>query len=221
MSRTFVYLLLFLLPYTAPAQETAPDACEASPCIQIGSFNIKYLGTQNRSRQDVEALAELIWKELDLEVVMHSSGKMSSWVQAAELNALAAVSGPGRGYTVDSEVESFLWAGDETALPAIGQLLEVIPPTAGVLVVVEIGEPDARMPLTDRSDVDEVWVVRSNDGSPGAALVEAVEAEAIAEGTRVWAAGEAAAMYSIRKYVFDVIGLPRADATIRGYWKLR
>jgi len=35
----------------------------------------------------------------------------------------------------------------------------------------------------------------------------------------VWVAGEAAAVHRIRRHLFDERGLPRRQATIRGYWK--
>jgi NADPH-dependent ferric siderophore reductase len=36
---------------------------------------------------------------------------------------------------------------------------------------------------------------------------------------RVWAAGEAAAVQRIRRHLFQDRQLPRAQATVRGYWK--
>ena len=36
---------------------------------------------------------------------------------------------------------------------------------------------------------------------------------------RVWAAGEAAAMQRIRRFLFDERALPRSRTVIRGYWK--
>jgi len=132
-----------------------------------------------------------------------------------------AVSGPGPGYRGHPDATAYLLAGDETAVPAISQLLEVIPPTSEVSVIVEINAADARMRLTDRRDVDETWVVRTADQRPGDALIDAVRAHAIAEQTKVWAAGEAAAMFQIRKHLFEGLGMPRSDATVRGYWKVR
>jgi NADPH-dependent ferric siderophore reductase len=41
----------------------------------------------------------------------------------------------------------------------------------------------------------------------------------LAPRTRLWAAGEAAAMQRIRRHLFEDRGLSRADATVRGYWK--
>ena len=66
--------------------------------------------------------------ELDVEIVVHGNGAASRWAAAAEPGARAAVSGPGRGYAIEPEAPAFLLAGDETALPAISQLLEDAPP---------------------------------------------------------------------------------------------
>lgn len=48
--------------------------------------------------------------------------------------------------SVTADVHLFVLAGDETALPAISQLLEAIPPSAAVDVHVEVARPDARRP---------------------------------------------------------------------------
>jgi NADPH-dependent ferric siderophore reductase len=46
-----------------------------------------------------------------------------------------------------------------------------------------------------------------------------VRGATLVPGTRVWAAGEAAAMQAIRRHLFEERQLPRARATVRGYWK--
>ena len=43
--------------------------------------------------------------------------------------------------------------------------------------------------------------------------------ELIGDDTRVWAAGEAAAMQRIRRHLFEARDVPRPRTTIRGYWK--
>ncbi len=57
--------------------------------------------------------------------------------------------------------------------------------------------------------------------APGATLRRAAEATDIDERTRVWAAGEAAAMQAIRKHLFDDRKIPRDHTTVRGYWKVQ
>jgi NADPH-dependent ferric siderophore reductase len=154
--------------------------------------------------------------ELDVEVVRHGGGRASAWVDGAAPGAPAAVSGPGRGYSFDPEAAGLLLAGDETALPAISQLLEVLPTGTRARVHVEVADPAAELPLP----ADVSWHVLPAGEPPGAALVAAVQAAEIPAGTKVWAAGEAAAMQRIRRHLFEARGLSRRDATVRGYWKV-
>ena len=157
--------------------------------------------------------------ELDIDVVLHGEGPLSEWAVTAAPGAPAAISGPGRGYSIDHDAATYLLAGDESAIPAIGQLVEALPPAARATVVVEIAHHDARLAIADRSNVDVRWVVRPAESAPGEALVTAVARSEITPDTRVWAAGEAAALQRIRHHLFTDLGISRSLATVRGYWK--
>ena len=157
--------------------------------------------------------------ELDVDVVLHGAAPLSEWAVAVQPGDPAAVSGPGRGYTIDRETATYLLAGDESAIPAIGQLVEALPTTARTTVIVEVAHPDARVAFADHSNVDVQWVDLPAGSEPGAALVSAVLASDLTADTRVWAAGEAAAMQRIRRHLFTVVGMTRSQATVRGYWK--
>ncbi len=52
----------------------------------------------------------------------------------------------------------------------------------------------------------------------GTALLEALAAEPLDDGARVWAAGEAAAMQRLRKHLTER-GIERSRTSVRGYWK--
>jgi NADPH-dependent ferric siderophore reductase len=171
------------------------------------------LRTLTPRRVDPESL------ELDVDIVVHDGGPMSDWAQSAEPGDAAAVSGPGRGYTIDADAPAFLLAGDETAMPAISQLLTSIPAATPVQVHIEIAHPDARLGLPDRPHTTVDWYHLPRRASPGSALVDAVRDASFDPGARVWSAGEAAAMQSIRRHLFQERGLARAQATVRGYWK--
>ena len=157
--------------------------------------------------------------ELDLDIVVHGNGVASRWAATAERGTPAAVSGPGRGYSIDVEAPGFLLAGDETAIPAISQLLEHLPGTAPVAVHVEVAQPDARHALPDHPTATVAWHDLRPDAPPGDAMVAAVRAAPLTPGTRIWAAGEAAAVQRVRRHLFEDRGCPRAEATVRGYWK--
>ena len=157
--------------------------------------------------------------ELDLEIVTHGGGAASAWAGAAAPGVVAAISGPGRGYAIDPDVPAFLLAGDETAIPAIGQLLESMPAHTPIRVHVEVAAPEGRLELPDHPQAAVEWHDLAPGAAPGHALLEAVRTTDLAPGTRVWVAGEAAAAQRIRRHLFDERGLSRAHATVRGYWK--
>lgn len=156
---------------------------------------------------------------LEVAVVRHPGGVAGRWVDQAGPGDPVAISGPGRGYAVDPGAPGFLLAGDETAIPAIGQLLAAIPPTTPVAVHVEIATPDGAVPLPEHPAATVAWHVSVPDQPVGTALFAAVAGAAWRPGTRIWAAGEAAAVQRLRRLLFDERGVDRAEATIRGYWK--
>jgi NADPH-dependent ferric siderophore reductase len=157
--------------------------------------------------------------ELDLGIVVHGKGAASEWAEAAEPGEQGAISGPGRGYAVDRDAPAFLVAGAETAIPAITQLLDAVPADTPVQVHIEVGHPDARIALPEHPRATVEWHDLPAGVTPGELLIEAVHAADLGPGTKVWAAGEAAAVWRVRKHLFDDLGLPRAQAAVRGYWK--
>ncbi len=186
--------------------------------IPVWSGNEFLLGDRSRPiirtftprRFDAQAL------ELHLDVVLHGSGAASTWAETARPDDQVAMSGPGRGYTIDPEATAFVLAGDETAIPAICQLLEHLPPVP-IAVHLAVRHDDAKVDL--HRDVDVTWHLASGDSVPDEVLVDAISTVELVPGVRLWAAGEAAAMQRIRKYLFDERGFSRSHANVRGYWK--
>jgi NADPH-dependent ferric siderophore reductase len=157
--------------------------------------------------------------ELDVEIVIHGGGAASEWAAGARPGDQAAISGPARGYTIDPEGRRFLLAGDETAIPAVSQLLESLPAGVSVQAWIEIATPDGRLEVPARSGASVSWLDRPAQGLPGRLLVEAVGAAELDPGVRIWAAGEAAAMQQVRRLLSETRNFPREHATVRGYWK--
>jgi NADPH-dependent ferric siderophore reductase len=155
--------------------------------------------------------------ELALAIVRHGAGRAAAWAEQVRPGAAVAISGPARGYVPSRDAGRFLIGGDETAIPALIQLAAAIPAGIPAEVLVEVPDPDARTPITDREGIDVVWI----DGAtvPGAALADAFTARTVGPDTHVWAGGEAAAMQRIRRHLYETLGVDRARATARGYWK--
>jgi len=157
--------------------------------------------------------------ELDVGIVVHGGGIASDWAVSAEPGQPAAISGPGRGYTVDRDAPAYLVAGDETAIPAITQVLDAVPGETPVQVRIEVAHADGRLALPAHPGATVEWCDLPSGAPPGDALGAAVRDVELADGTRVWAAGEAAAVQRIRRHLFEDRGLARAQTSVRGYWK--
>lgn len=156
--------------------------------------------------------------ELTIEVVLHEGGAASDWARRAAPGIVTAVSGPGRGYEVEHAADGYLLAGDETALPAIAQLLEAIQPATAIDVHVEVADPSARQELPAHPRAQVTWHLADPGAAPGSAFVAAIEdLDEIPDA--VWVAGEAAAVQRVRTHLAEVRGRPRSTVTVRGYWK--
>lgn len=157
-------------------------------------------------------------QELTIDIVLHDHGAASDWARSAQRGDGVAISGPGRGHEIDTSADGYLLAGDETALPAIAQLLEALPPRLPVRVDVEVADPVARIELPPHPHAEVSWHELPAGAAPGNALVATIRAS-IELPDSIWVAGEAAAVQRIRKHLFEVRGLDRSAVTARGYWK--
>ena len=144
--------------------------------------------------------------ELAIDLVLHGHGPAAAWAAGARPGDRVAVSRPRSAGFTDTGADRLLVAGDDSALPAIATILEVLDRPATVLVE-----------SADRLDLDVTWVA-PND-RPGAALRRAVADTALSPGSsQVWVATEAAVVRDIRA---DLLarGLSREELTTRGYWR--
>jgi NADPH-dependent ferric siderophore reductase len=168
---------------------------------------------------------------LAVDVVLHGTGPLAEWAARTEPGDRVALSGPGRGSAPEAPAPAHLLLGDESALPALEQVLATLVPVtrasvaaAGsvVSVVVEIDDNSARLPIAPAAVAGPhvEWRVRELGAPPGEQLVDAASTAMLPEGARVWAAGEAAAMQRIRRVLFETRGIPRGRTVVRGYWKV-
>jgi len=156
--------------------------------------------------------------ELDLDMVLHTAGAASAWALQSTQGAEAAISGPGRGYEVDAKVTDYLLVGDESAIPAISQLLEAIAPNATIRVHLEVDGEFGQVEVPGHPGRQLTWHTLG-DEERGSHIVKALAAEEIDVDTAIWCAGQAAAMQKVRNHLFKDRGVARAQGTVRGYWK--
>ena len=159
--------------------------------------------------------------ELTVDFVHHGDeGLAGPWAAAARPGDLIQLMGPGGAYTPHPEADWHLLAGDEAALPAIAATLEHLPAGTRALVFVEVAGPEEEQADVVAADgVDLAWVHRG-DAGPGEALVAAVRAARLPEGTgHFFVHGEAGAVRELRRHLRTERGLTPEFTSISGYWR--
>ncbi|MBN9743332.1 siderophore-interacting protein [Amycolatopsis sp. A1MSW2902] len=173
--------------------------------------------------------------EIDVDFVRHGdSGPATRWAAAVKPGDRVVVYGPnarfeddgdparrGADYGAPADASWQLIAGDETALPAIGGIVESLAPGQRAYVFAEVPVAADRQEWQTDGDVTVTWLPR--DGAPAgtsAALLAAVrEAELPAEPGYAWLAGEARQVRDLRRHLVGERGMDRKRIDFCGYWR--
>jgi NADPH-dependent ferric siderophore reductase len=157
---------------------------------------------------------------LEVHFLLHGEGQASEWAARAAVGDQLAVGGPGGRFSLGPAAERWWIVGDESAIPAVGTLLEALPAGASAEVHLEVAGPDDEIELSSPVRTTISWHRRRAPDAWGAELFDAARDASIAEGTRIWVACEAAAMRRIRRHLTGDRGLPASSLVTRGYWRL-
>lgn len=154
---------------------------------------------------------------LDIDFVMHGVGPAVNWARNAQPGTSLEFVGPSGRYRADPTADWHLFAGDETALPAIQAYVEMLPADAPVHLYVEIADDAERQPIAGRT---VRWLSRAGAvaGSTGP-LRDAVRAAELPPGRgRIWLAGHTPTVRRIRADLLDERGVDRRALYVKGFW---
>ncbi|HEX4702510.1 MAG TPA: siderophore-interacting protein [Pseudonocardiaceae bacterium] len=164
--------------------------------------------------------------ELDFDFVLHGdAGVASAWATRVGVGERLILVGPSPAYQPDPAVQTHVFVGDETALPAIGSMLARFPATATAFVLIEVADAAEEQPLPTPAQARITWLHR--DGRPAGTpdpLVAALRTLGPLGGdgggeVAVWAAGERTAMHAVRAHLLDESGLDRRQVRTTMYWR--
>ena len=158
-------------------------------------------------------------KTLEIQFLLHGEGPASGWAQRARPGDKLAVAGPGGRFSLEPAADHWWLAADESAVPAVGTLLDALPETATVDVHIEVDGPDDEIELAGPAKATITWHHRRASDAFGAELAAAARAAAIPDGARIWVACESGAMRDIRRHFTRERGIPVARLVTRGYWR--
>lgn len=157
---------------------------------------------------------------LEIQFVLHGEGPASDWAQRAQPGDKLGVGGPGGRFSLEPEVDRWWIAGDESALPAIGTLLEALPESTTAEVHIEVSGPEDEIDLPSPAHTEISWHPRTGPNGWGEQLYQAALSVSSPPTGRAWVGTEAAVMRRIRKHFLAEKGMPGSAIVTRGYWRL-
>ncbi|MGO1480181.1 MAG: SIP domain-containing protein [Brachybacterium sp.] len=138
--------------------------------------------------------------EIDIDVVLHldpievpGQGVAARWARDAELGDTISMLGPNR-HLVGPEyggiefrpgtARTVLLVGDETAVPAVGSILEALPASISGHALLEVPEAGDAQELLTRSGVQVTWLPR--EGRPHGELLDAAVRSLMSENAQAF-----------------------------------
>lgn len=202
-----------------------PDGKPATEQPTVGESGlIEWPDPDNRplARKYTLRRVDVATGQVDIDFVVHEdAGPGSRFAEMAVPGDVVGVFGAGGGGLVDKP--RYLFAGDETALPAMARMLDALPESASGHAFIEVNDAAERQVLTTRADIAVTWLERGG-AAPGSTslLVDAIKATPIvADGdTYVWVGCEFQAFKEIRDYLRHTYDLPKGSHLVVGYWRL-
>lgn len=158
---------------------------------------------------------------LDIDFVLHPGAETpaASFAQNARAGDIIGMIGPGGGDV--PEASNLLLLGDDTALPAIGRMLEELAPSVRAEAFIEVDGPQDRVTLAAGENIAVHWLYRHGREAGRAGLLP----EALRERGRgaddlfVWAGCEFADFRDIRRIVRKEWALSRNRHLVTAYWR--
>ena len=158
-------------------------------------------------------------QQVVIDFVVHGDeGIAAPWAAHAEPGDVLTMSGAGGAYRPDPDCDWHLFAGDESALPAICSALEALPADARGLAYLETSDPGEYLDAKPPAGVGISWLHRSEPGSQPRLLADALLAGPWLPGRAdVFAHGERESMKAIRAALRSRLG-DGDQVSLSGYW---
>lgn len=160
--------------------------------------------------------------EIDIDFVLHdAAGPAAGWARSCEPGDKVTFGGPGPKKIAAHDADWFLFAGDMSALPAIGANLEALPRDATGYALLEIIDDGDRQSLDAPRGLEIEWLVNRHPDEENTVLFDKVRTIDWLDGTPyVWVAGEFSQSLAIRRWLKQDKGLGRETMYASSYWQI-
>ncbi|MGH3628539.1 MAG: siderophore-interacting protein [Sciscionella sp.] len=157
---------------------------------------------------------------LDIDFVLHGTGPAATWARRVQPGEALEFVGPSGRYRPDPTADWHVFAGDETALPAIQAYAAMLPADARLWLYLEVPDATEQQPIPGPARPTVRWLHRGEcPAGTSRVLEEAVRAAELPSGRgRLWIAGHTPTVRRIRAYLLDECGLDRRALYVKGFW---
>lgn len=162
-------------------------------------------------------------RTVTVDVSLHAAGPGTDWVRSAGIGDRIDAIGPRGKISVRPDAAWHLFVADETGLPGVLAMIEVLPPGSTALAILEIDGPaDELVPVRHEVQrLDVRWLYRRGESVPGdpALMLEAVGAVALPGGTgHAYVAAEAGVVRAVNRRLAES-GLGPDHVSAKAYWR--
>jgi len=161
---------------------------------------------------------------VDVDFFLHGdTGAISAWAARVQEGDRVEISDvhPRSGVAIDPSTEEYLLIGDETALPAIGAILEALPVHARAKVYVQVRDTHEEQPLASPAMLSVHWLHREPAHDMAANTLQGLASTLQIPGPTValWVAGESGEVAAIRSRLKRERSVDAVPMHAVGYWK--
>lgn len=199
-----------------------PDDADYGPPFDLDEVRTFERARQPNGRRYTVRAWDPTTRRLTMDFVVHGDvGRAGRWAFHAQPGDRLQFTGPNGSYRPDPSADAHLFAGDESALPAIAASLEAVPAGVPAYAVVVVDDADGEIELTSPAELHLTWLHRVDAASGDLdQLLRGVHAVDLPAGrTQVFAHGEAYEVRSIRHHLVGERGIPKSDTSISPYWR--
>jgi NADPH-dependent ferric siderophore reductase len=162
-------------------------------------------------------------RTVTVDVSLHGAGPGTDWIRSAAIRDRIDAIGPRGKISVHPDAAWHLFVADETGLPGVLAMIEVLPPGSTALALLEIDSPADEL-LPDAHEVqglDVRWLHRRGQSVPGdpALMLEAVGAVTLPSGLgHAYVAAEAGVVRAVNRLLTES-GLGPDHVSAKAYWR--
>jgi NADPH-dependent ferric siderophore reductase len=171
-----------------------------------------------RRRYTIRALDQAS-QTVTLDVVLHGDGPGERWVRAAQPGDKIEGIGPRGKITTADGADWHLFAGDESALPAIFRMAESLPGGSQARVLLEIPGAEDEQDLRAVASTHVTWLHRAGGpaGQPAALAAATGQVQLPSGRGHAYLLGEAKVVARLREVLADR-GLEADQVSPKAYW---